>query len=70
MDTKELRQFSKEELGSRVKTWREQIFRTRFQAQTAEKRDTSVAKKLRRDVARALTLIREKTLTASGSEGK
>lgn len=62
MDTKELRGFSKEELTSRVKQWQEQIFRARFSAQTAEKRDTSVAKKLRRDVARALTLIREKDL--------
>jgi large subunit ribosomal protein L29 len=69
MDTKELRGFSKEELTSRVKQWQEQLFRARFQAQSTEKRDTSVAKKLRRDVARALTLIREKDL-AAGSEGR
>ncbi len=69
MDTKELRAFSKEDLLSRVKQWQEQIFRARFQAQTTEKRDTSVTKKLRRDVARALTLIREKEL-AVGNEGR
>lgn len=67
MDLKELRGFSKEELASRVKQWQEQLFRARFQAQTTEKRDTSVAKKLRKDVARALTLIREKNL-AGGKE--
>ncbi len=60
MDAGELRNFTPEELNVRVKQWKDELFRSRFKAQTAEARDTSVVRKLRRDIARALTVIGEK----------
>lgn len=60
MDAGELRNFTPEELNARVKQWKDELFRSRFKAQTAEARDTSVVRKLRRDIARALTVIGEK----------
>lgn len=63
MEAKELRQFTVEELKSRIGQWRDELFRSRFKAQSSEVRDTSVFKKLRRDVARAKTLLNEKSRT-------
>ena len=60
MDAGELRNFTPDELTARVKQWKDELFRSRFKAQTAEARDTSVVRKLRRDIARALTVIGEK----------
>jgi large subunit ribosomal protein L29 len=60
MDAGELRNFTPDELSARVKQWKDELFRSRFKAQTAEARDTSVVRKLRRDIARALTVIGEK----------
>lgn len=67
MEAKELRDFSIEDLHARVKEWREELFRHRFKAQTSENRDTSVAKKTRQRIARALTIIRQKQ-TATAKE--
>lgn len=63
MDAKELRQFGADELKGRVKQWREELFRSRFKGQTSEARDTSVYKKLKRDIARALTVLNQKVAT-------
>jgi len=60
MDAGELRNFTPDELNARVKQWKDELFRSRFKAQTAEARDTSVVRKLRRDIARALTVIGQK----------
>lgn len=75
MEATELRSFSADELKSRIKQWQEELFRSRFKAQTAEARDTSVFKKLRKDIARALTVLNEKahgielTATAPQDQG-
>jgi large subunit ribosomal protein L29 len=60
MEASELRQFSVDELKSRVKQWQDELFRSRFKAQSAEARDTSIFKKLRKDIARGLTILSEK----------
>ena len=60
MEAGELRNFTPDELGARVKQWRDELFRSRLKAQTQEARDTSVIRKLRRDIARALTVLTEK----------
>lgn len=62
MDTKELRSFSEADLTARVRQWKEELFRARFQVPTGEKRDTTTRRKLRRDVARALTVLRQQSL--------
>ncbi len=61
IETSELRSLSPEELTGRVRQWRDELFRTRFKVQGNEARDTSVMKKLRGDIARALTVLNEKT---------
>lgn len=65
MKTQELRQFSAEELAGRVTQWKDELFRTRIKSNASEGRDTSVFKKLRRDIARANTIIGEKRAASS-----
>lgn len=60
MEASEIRQFSVDELKGRIRQWREDLFRSKFKTQTAEARDTSILKKLRRDIARGETILREK----------
>lgn len=60
MEATELRTFSVDELRVRVRQWKEELFRNRFKTETQEARDTSVVKKLRRDIARGLTILNEK----------
>lgn len=60
MDAGELRNFTPDELGARVKQWKDDLFRSKLKAQGQEARDTSVIRKLRRDIARALTVLNEK----------
>lgn len=61
MDAAELRNLSVEELRSRVKGWREEYFRAKFKGQTNEVKDTSIFRKLRKDIARGLMVLGEKT---------
>ncbi|NBX92219.1 MAG: 50S ribosomal protein L29 [Proteobacteria bacterium] len=60
MDAQELRQLSAEELKGRIKQGQEDLFRARFKGQSSEARDTSIFKKIRRDVARAQTVLTQK----------
>ncbi len=60
MDATELKNFSVDELKGRVLQWREELFRSKFKTQSAEKKDTSVLKKLRKDIARGLTILTQK----------
>ena len=57
MDASEIRQFSVEELTGRIRQWREELFRSRFKTQTNEARNTSVIPKLKRTIARGLTIL-------------
>jgi large subunit ribosomal protein L29 len=66
MEAKELRTLGVDELKARCRQWGEELFRARFQAQSAEAKDTSVFKKLRKDIARAQTVLTEK-LKSGGS---
>lgn len=61
MKAQELRQFSAGDLKSRIETWKEELFRSRFKTEASEARDTSVVRKLRRDIARAYTILAQKT---------
>lgn len=60
MEVSELRTLTAEELKGKLKGWRDELFRTRFKVQSSEARDTSTVKKLRREIARTLTVITEK----------
>jgi large subunit ribosomal protein L29 len=60
MNAGELRNFSPDELSARVKQWKDELFRWSLKTQSQEARDTSIVRKLRRDIARALTVLNEK----------
>lgn len=64
MELKDLRQLGATELNSRVQQWGEELFRARFKGQTGETRDTSVFRKLRKNIARAKTILNEKSKAA------
>ena len=57
MEVKELRSFSVDELKGRIRQWKEDLFRAQFKAQTNETKDTSIMGKLRKDIARAYTVL-------------
>lgn len=67
MEAKELRNFSVEELKSRIRQWREELFRSKFKTQSSEAKDTSVLRKLRHEIARGLTVLSEKGATDTKS---
>ncbi len=68
MEAQELRQFNVEELKSRVRQWRDELFRAKFKAQSSEAKDTSIFRKLRQDIARGETILNEKLrAVASGT---
>lgn len=56
----ELREMSVEELGHQLSSTRQELFRLRFQASTEKLEAPSNLKKLRRDVARILTVRHER----------
>lgn len=60
VNVKDLRQFTVTDLEGRVKEWREELFRSKFKQETSEAPDTSVNRKLKRSIAKALTVINEK----------
>ena len=62
MDAKEMRQLTVDELKAKARQGKEEIFRARFKQPSSEAKDTSAVPKTKRDVARALTLLREKEL--------
>ena len=61
MKLSELRECSVEELNSKIVGWQEELFRVRFAAQTSEKKDTSLKGKVKKNIARAATIIQEKS---------
>ena len=62
MDLSQLRTLSTGELQSRIEDTREELFKLRFQAKSAEVSDTSRLRDARRDIARMLTIMRESEL--------
>ena len=60
MEAAELKNFSVEELRSRIRQWRDELFRSKFKSESSEAKDTSIFKKLRRDIARAHTVLTTK----------
>jgi large subunit ribosomal protein L29 len=60
MKPKEIRDLSDEELVEHLKTVRRDLFGLRFQHATGEMENTAGLKTSKRDVARALTIARER----------
>ena len=70
MKIKELRQLSDEELRSELETLKRRWFDVRAQAVTEKLEDPSMLVKARRDVARILTLQRERATESQVAGGE
>jgi large subunit ribosomal protein L29 len=60
MDAKEIRDLSEQELATRIGTLRKDLFGLRFANATGELDNTAGLGRAKRDLARALTVAREK----------
>ena len=60
--TAELRELPDEELMARIESAKEELFNLRFQLATGQLDNTARIKDLKRDVARAATLLREREI--------
>jgi large subunit ribosomal protein L29 len=68
MKPPELRDLSDQELREHIRTARRELFGLRFQHATGELDNTAGLKRAKRDVARALTIARERELQGLESE--
>jgi large subunit ribosomal protein L29 len=62
MQAKEMRDMPADELAEQIGTLRKELFGLRFANATGELEDTASMARIRRDLARALTVERERTL--------
>ena len=62
MTSRELRDLTDEELAEHVRTQRREVFGLRFQLATGELENTAGVGSAKRDLARALTVARERGL--------
>jgi large subunit ribosomal protein L29 len=62
MNAKELRDLRDDELEERIRTARREVFGLRFQLATGELENTAGVGTAKRDLARALTVARERGL--------
>jgi large subunit ribosomal protein L29 len=60
MQAKEIRDLDDNELAKRIATLRKDVFGLRFANATGELDDTAGVSRAKRDLARALTVVREK----------
>ncbi len=60
MKAEELREMTLEELEQKEREFKRKLFNLRFQKATGELDNTAELKKTRRDIARVLTIVREK----------
>jgi len=63
MTAEELRQLTPTELAAREKEMREQLFRLRFQLSAGQMESVKRIRQLRKDIARLLSVRREKELS-------
>jgi|AP82_1055514.scaffolds.fasta_scaffold43618_4 large subunit ribosomal protein L29 len=63
MNVNELRELTKEELEIKVNDLKRDLMDTRFLLATSQIEDTSVFKKLKKQIAQALTILNEKNVT-------
>jgi large subunit ribosomal protein L29 len=67
MKITEIRELSGEELESELERLRKQLFGLRSQAVTEKLEDPSMITKAQRDIARILTVMKERELAKGGS---
>ncbi|BDG62228.1 50S ribosomal protein L29 [Caldinitratiruptor microaerophilus] len=64
MKAKEIREMSSEELRAKVRSLKEELFNLRFQAATQNLDNPARIRAVRKDIARILTILRERELKA------
>ena len=69
MKASELRDLDDKELAKRIGELRKEVFGLRFANATGELDDTAGLARARRDLARALTVARERELAGERSQG-
>jgi len=63
----EIRALPDTEIEERIAQAREELFRLRFRSATQQIEDPSLIRKLRRDIARMKTILRERQTISSGA---
>lgn len=69
MKASELRDLDDKELAKRVAELRKEVFGLRFSNTTGELNDTAALGRAKRDLARALTVVREQELAGRFAQG-
>ena len=69
MNAKQMRDLESAELDKQIATLRKDLFGLRFANATGELDDTAGIPRARRDLARALTVARERELAIARSQG-
>jgi large subunit ribosomal protein L29 len=67
---RELRELGADELSTRLDDMREQLFKLRFQESTGQMENAARLSMLRRDIARILTILRERELGIDAGPGR
>lgn len=70
MKASEIRELDRDELQRRLGTLREELFNLRFQLATGQLENTSRVRQVRKDIARILTIRREKELQELNQKGR
>lgn len=68
LTAKELREFTDKELEQKLYELKEELFNLNFRKVTSHLEDTSVIKKTKKNIARVLTVMRERELEEVSSE--
>ncbi|MDP2959575.1 MAG: 50S ribosomal protein L29 [Longimicrobiales bacterium] len=66
MKVEEIRELDRTELEARVRELKEEQFKLRFQASMMQIENPSIVRKIRRDIARINTILRERELAQKG----
>ena len=65
MKAEEIRDLSGEEIADKIDAAREELFRLRFRSATQQLEDPALIRKLRRDIARMKTILRQREMASS-----
>jgi large subunit ribosomal protein L29 len=69
MKAADARELTSDEINARIEQLHEELFRLRFRSATQELENPMLLRTLRRDVARLMTVLRERA-TAGGGAGR
>ena len=67
MKSDEIRELGDAEIEDKIGQFQEELFRLRFRAATQQLEDPALIRKLRRDIARMKTILRQRELSSSST---